>query len=265
VTVRGWWDLRRSADGPAAAAFTGVLRDALPTGAWEEGLTYGPAMPFDQADADTAIVSQIGGWIEARVRLRQGDGHCSWVSPDDDQTNPTPPTWTCPQYALARSIKRVVAPATALEACPSTDRRMPVDIFVRYPAACFGGSTVKLTGWYDVNYIIGGWEDYWSIKPGWLWSMGIGPVPVLSPWSDPSEPDALRLHVRPGTQPAEAAMNRWVVLRGHYARRDEFSRCHFVYVDEWGGAPPPRMDDALARRDCARSFIVESVRAGELG
>jgi hypothetical protein len=107
--------------------------------------------------------------------------------------------------------------------------------------------------------------DPWEIKPGWLWSLAIGPVRVLAPTSAANDWENLRLHLEPGSAIEKAAQNRWVVLRGHYAREQEYGACHYEYPADWyGGANPAAgtMDDANARADCAGAFVAESVRDG---
>ena len=143
---------------------------------------------------------------------------------------------------------------------------MSVERFVQYPRACFDGKTVRLRGWLDTHYVIGGWEAPWEIRPGWLWSQAIGPVVVLAPTSDATDWENLRLHIRPDSAVGSAPQNRWVVLEGHYARESEYEACRYEYPADWYGEDNPAagtLDDADARADCAQAFIAESVRDSE--
>lgn len=266
LSLAGWWDRRRESDLPDAGPFGLVLRERLPTGPPEEGLDYGPLIPLDTNELEIDTGTFEGRWAELRVRWEQDDEHCYWAIRTDEAVSPSfPPTWTCPPFARVLAAKVADPPAGSLAACPDPSGVIPVADFVRFPRDCFGEKTVELSGWFDIHEVVGGWESPWEIKPGWLWSLAIGPVPVLASTSDANDWENLRLHLRPGTAIEKATQNRWVVLRGHYAREQEYRACHYEYPADWYGGSNPAagtMDDADARADCAGAFVAESVRDG---
>lgn len=266
LSLAGWWDRRRGSDLPDASPFEQVLRERIPTGQPDEGLDFGPLIPLDTNELETDTSTFEGRWTELRVRPKQDDEHCYWHIRTDEAVSPSfPPTWTCPRFARVLAAKVTDPPAGALAACPDPSAVIRVADFVRYPRECFGEKTVEIAGWFDTRYVVSGWEAPWEIKPGWLWSLAIGPVRVLAPTSDANDRENLRLHLRPGTAIEKAPQNRWVVLRGHYAREEEYRACHYEYP-AWGetGVNPAvgTMDDADARADCAGAFVAESVRTG---
>ena len=266
LSVAGWWDRRRESDLPDGTPFGLVLRERIPTGQPEEGLDFGPLIPLDTNELETDTGTLEGRWTELRVRAEQDDQHCYWAIRTDEAVSPSfPPTWTCPRFARVLAAKVTDPPAGALAACPDLSRVIRVADFVRYPRDCFGEKTVEIAGWFDTHDVVGGWEDPWEIKPGWLWSLSIGPVRVLAPTSDANDWENLRLHFRPGTAIEKAKQNRWVVLRGHYARAEEYKACHYEFPADWYDGANPAIgtkDDAEAQADCAGGFVAESVRDG---
>ncbi|MDQ1324168.1 MAG: hypothetical protein QG587_1504 [Chloroflexota bacterium] len=266
LSLAGWWDRRRESDLPEAGPLGLVLRERIPTGRTEEGLDFGPRIPLDTNELETDTATFEGRWTELRVRAVQDDEHCYWAIRTDEAVSPSfPPAWTCPRFARVLAAKVADPPAGALAACPDLSSVIPVADFVRYPRDCFGDKAVEIAGWLDTHDVVGGWEAPWEIKPGWLWSLAIGPVLVLAPTSDANDWENLRLHVRPGTAIEKATQNRRVILRGHYARADEYRSCHYEYPADWYGKANPAAgikDDADAQADCAGAFVAESVRAG---
>jgi hypothetical protein len=189
--------------------------------------------------------------------------HCAWVLGQGGVNDPAQPVWTCPTYGEVRSAKTLTPPQSALRNCPSAGQVLPVDVFARYPRACFGSRSVQLSGWLSTWYLIGGWESSWTIQPEWLWSMQIGRLPTLSPSGLPGSVDTLGLHIRPGSPMAAAQQQRWVVLTGHYANKAEVASCRVV------NGPGPVTGDrptlAEARQDCANAFVATGVRTGTPG
>ena len=84
--------------------------------------------------------------------------------------------------------------------------------------------------------------------------------------ADPSERGALGKAISEVATAIETATrNRWVVLRGHYAREREYRACHYEFPADWYGEANPvagKMNDADARADCAAAFVAESVGDG---
>lgn len=262
----GWLDQLRGEDTLPVGTFVEVLRGALPSYSATEGMAYAPALYLDQADVVLPYDALTGRWVEATLSMEADAtrNHCLWAFSDPgDQRLESPPLWTCPAYGLVEAMQAATPPATALANCPATGAPIPVASFGRFPRACFGSRSVSVSGWLDTWYVIGGWESPWTIRPGWLWSFAIGNVPMLSPTSNPSDRDAIRLHLRPGSAPASAAQNRWVVVTGHYATAAEAATCEVVTVA--GGPAGDQPSNLEAKRDCAAAFIVTAVRPGEPG
>jgi hypothetical protein len=265
LVVTGWWDRRHSDDGPEDLPFWDFLRERVPVADPEVGLDTVPSIPLVIGELDRTRLD--GRWATLRVRIAHNDTQCYWDIPQNDDPSPSnPPTLVCPTFATVLSARAVAPPAGALDACPNLANVIRVADFVRYPRACFDGTEVRLAGWLDTDDPISGWEAPWEIEPAWLWSITIGPRPVLSPSSNASDPEALRLHVQPGSTIERVTQNQWVILRGHYARAAEYGACHYVYPSDWFGGPNPiagTLNDADARANCANAFVAVSARSAE--
>jgi len=162
-------------------------------------------------------------------------------------------------------MRALPAPPAVLAGCPPSTDVLPAALFSVLPAECFGGRDVRISAWLGVRYLIGGWEAPWSIEPAWLWPMKIGRLVLLLPDSDASRTYAVLPHFRPGTELKPAAVDRWVVVRGHYAVK-EAAACRYVYFAGYDPAVHgPRLDDAGARAECRRAFVVVSIVEGQPG
>lgn len=263
--VRGWWDAPRQADGIPAGTFDAVLRGELPKFRPPDSTAPTPVLPIDANALKQPYTGYAGLLVEAVVAkvAVEREGRCAWVFGPGGSTNPATPVWTCPTYGEVVKAKAVTPTKTDLRNCPSTSRVLPVAVFTQYPRACFGSRSVRLSGWLDTWYLIGGWESSWVIRPDWLWSMQIGPLPYLSPSSYALAEGSLELHVRPGSIVDTTRQNRWVVLTGHYATTAEAATCKVVTLP--GGQTGDRPTAAQARQDCARAFVATGVRVGQPG
>ena len=253
VSVVGWWGARRTDEPEAGLGW--VLRGSMPFGALSQ-------RPDELLFVDEISAAPPSGWPDgirwATVKGRRGatdDLACH----RDAATSVMAPAH-CPSYLVAFQVVESEPPMSALEACitGSADEAGWVDAgeFTGYPPACFDSREITVRGWFDIRYIIAGWEAPWGISPGWLW-MPIGPWTVVAPGSNPETSSALVVYADPARGVETSRTNRWVLLTGHYAD-PVAATCHFEYAVEFSGAHYP---DSLARSECEAHFVVTSIKA----
>lgn len=255
VSVVGWFDTTRT-DDPRGAELDHVLRGSMPFGA------LGP-MPEDFVFVDESGAVPPSGWPDgahwATVvgRGATGDRACH----RDTGAGPRADAH-CPPYLVATKVVESAPPDPELNACLSTrtmEEPWPVEQLTAYPSACFGSRDVTARGWFDIRYVITGWEAPWGIAPGWLW-VPIGPWTVLAPTSNPDTSEALLVYVDPARGVDVRRTNRWVVLTGHYAD-PKAATCHVEYAAGFEAARDgERVPDSFARRQCEAHFVVTSIR-----
>lgn len=258
VSVMGWWGPQRQDDAFAGANLGQVLRGALPIGPMSEH-------PEDFLLVDENEVVPDGGWPGgvhwATVTGRRSDTNdrACYRDPGADIQAPA----TCPSYLVASKVVESDPPAWALAGCmtiPSGEGGswVAVEEFTAFPTTCFGPTDVTVRGWFDIRYVITGWEASWGIVPGWLW-LPIGPWRVVSGDSNALSPSALLVYLDPARKVDASRTNRWVFLTGHYAD-PKAATCHVEYN---GGYQPARdgerIPDSYARRLCGAHFVVTSI------
>ncbi len=259
VSVVGWWGARRPDEPGATTALDWVLRGSMPFGARNE-------TPEDILFVDESAIAWSAGWPDgihwATVtgrRSASGDQRaCHRDRGADMFAAPH-----CPSYLVATGVVESEPPSSALAGCStmaaSEGGWVEADVFTAYPPACSGARDVTVRGWFDIRYIITGWEAPWGISPGWLW-VPIGPWTVVSDTSNAESPGALLVYADPAKGLDVRRTNRWVLLTGHYADPTA-QTCRITYSPGIEPGPGPgALSDAYARRVCEAHFVVTSVR-----
>ncbi len=265
VSVVGWWDALRQTDAYANSLNPPgrVLRGAIPIGPW---LSERPD-EFVLVDAEALPTIPTGGWAESMHwatvtgrRSADNDRACYRDPPADVRAD-----LKCPSHLVASRVVESEAPASALAGCSSPSLvdegwGIAVENFTAFPPACFDSRDVRLRGWFDIRFLITGWEQSWGISPGWLW-VPIGPWTVLAPDSSPPNGSTtLVVYTDPARKLDVSRTNRWVELTGHYAD-PKAATCHVEYA---GGYDPSRdgerIPDSYARRLCEGRFVVSSIK-----
>jgi hypothetical protein len=256
VAVVGWWDW--SHDDDPGGRLDHLLRGSMPFGARgsSEDIVF-----VDESDAVPR-----GGWPDgahwATVTGRRSPTNDRACHRDRDADLTAAPH--CPSYLVATSVVESEAPSEQLAACEPAwgeDDEGAIDAgwFTGYPPACFGSRDVSVRGWFDIRYLITGWEEPWGIAPGWLW-LPIGPWTVVAPGSNAEATDALLVYIDPARGLDVSRTNRWVVLTGHYAD----AKAGTCQVEYSGGYDPARdgerIPDSYAQRVCEAHFVVTSIR-----
>jgi hypothetical protein len=259
VSVSGWWGARRTDEPGEATTLSWVLRGSMPFGAQNE-------MPEDSLFVDETAIAPPAGWpdgvhwatVTGRRSASDDQRACHRDRGADLFAAPH-----CPSYLIATSVAESAPPPSALAGCSSLATTeggwVDVGVFTSYPPACSVARDVTVRGWFDVRYIITGWEDPWGISPAWLW-VPIGPWTVVSDGSNAESPGALLVYVDPARGVDVTRTNRWVLLTGHYAD-PKAQTCRITYAP--GSKPtsdPGAISDAYARRVCDAHFVVTSIR-----
>jgi hypothetical protein len=258
VAVAGWSGQRRDDEPGSETAARWLLRGSMPF-----GLQAGSGEDLLFVD-EASAVGPGGGpdgvhWatVTGRGSASADRGSCHRDPGMDVMAAPH-----CPRYLTASRVVESEPPAGALAGCSALsldeDGSADVQAFTSYPAACFGSRDATVSGWLDVNYLITGWEDPWSITPAWLW-VPIGPWTVVAPFSNPVTSSALPIYLDPARHVDARRTNRWVLLAGHYAD-PAAQTCRVEYASGVSPAPGSRVTDTYARRLCEAHFVVTSIR-----
>ena len=248
VSVAGWWGALRTDEPGQGMSLNWALRGWMPFGAWSQG-------PEELLFVDEVSIARTPGWPDgihwATVSGRRSVPDKRACHRDQGADVSAPPH--CPSYLVASAVVESEAPQSALAACSTlpTNGESWVDVyaFTAYPPACFGSRDTTVRGWFDIRYIITGWEDPWGISPGWLW-VPIGPWTVVAPTSNPDTSEALLVYADPARGVDVSRTNRWVQLTGHYAD-PKAATCRIT-----GSSAIP---DAYARRTCEVHFVLTAI------
>jgi len=257
VSVVGWWGARRDDEPGEATNLSWVLRGSMPFGARSE-------TPEDILFVDEIALASSTGWPDgihwATVTGRRSASGDQRACHRDRGADPFAAPH-CPSYLIATGVVEAEPPPSALAGCSTMNVSeggwVDVGVFTAYPPACSGSRNVTVRGWFDIRYIITGWEAPWGISPDWLW-VPIGPWTVVSDTSNAESPAALLVYADPARGIDVRRTNRWVRLTGHYAD-PKAQTCRITYSPDL--EPAARViPDAYARRVCETHFVVTSIR-----